>query len=286
MREGSKPARSLWYRASVRGLPSTHSSGTTPRAAKLSCDDRRLLFALHAAAEGGLLLIWREPEAGKAALLAGLAELGPEFKFPKRVLREAMAWLPSRDGAAVPSSPLLNGGAVGVEAGCRIAQYPVTVLPLAAPGGDRSAGATCGQADGRSGRTRRGRSCLLDRGAKTRRRAGLTRSVSGPGDRARGGRIRSPPGNRRRLGPNLPGCTRWLVRCPLRRGRSASVKRTRRRRIPAVTVLTRFVGSVVDSLVRSAAASSAPSFVECLHDRWLRGARLEKSWHRRHSRGN
>ena len=226
------------------------------------------MFALHAAAEGGLLLIWREPEAGKAALLAGLAELGPEFKFPKRVLREAMAWLPSRDGAAVPSSPLLNGGAVGVEAGCRIAQYPVTVLPLAAPAAIDLLAQLAGKRMVAPG-------VLVGDDlaywtAALKLAAGLvSRGQFLPGIvHVEGGyeaRWQPAPAGAELTRLHALACAMPASARALCLGKTDAPPQ-----IPAVTVLTRFVGSVVDSLVRSAAASSAPSFVECLHDRWLR----------------
>jgi superfamily II DNA or RNA helicase len=87
------------------------------------------MIVLHAAFPGDALLVWAEPEAGKKPLLDALAQLGSQFKYPKRAAAQAVAWLPTQDGRPLPSSALV-GEAPPTEEGCSLEPVPVSVLPL------------------------------------------------------------------------------------------------------------------------------------------------------------
>ena len=77
------------------------------------------------------LAVWVEPEAGKAALVEAVGELGLTLKFGKRIAKSALAWLPTLAGKPVPSTPLLVDGPLE-EGPYAIAPHTVTVLPLSA----------------------------------------------------------------------------------------------------------------------------------------------------------
>ena len=89
------------------------------------------MIVLHAAFYQDRLQVWVEPEAGKAALLAAVAELGAGFRYGKRAAGKAVAWLPTRQGKPVPSSALLSDASPSNEE-CSLAPSIVTTLPLRA----------------------------------------------------------------------------------------------------------------------------------------------------------
>ena len=89
------------------------------------------MIVLHAAFYQDRLLVWAEPEAGKPVLLAAVAELGAEFKYPKRAAGKAAVWLPARKGKPAPSSALLSNASPSNEE-CSLAPSIVTTLPLRA----------------------------------------------------------------------------------------------------------------------------------------------------------
>ncbi|MFN3325012.1 MAG: DEAD/DEAH box helicase [Bryobacteraceae bacterium] len=80
----------------------------------------------------GRLMLWAEPGASAAALLAAVAEFGFRPKFTRRHLHEAVAWLPTFEGRPAPSSELPDGGAISDEQ-CYLAPHVAEVLPLEAP---------------------------------------------------------------------------------------------------------------------------------------------------------
>lgn len=87
------------------------------------------MIVLHGAALENFLLVWREPEEGKAALVAAVTELGAGFKFPKCAVREATAWLPTRNGQPAPSSALVSEAPLSSDE-CHLAPAIVTALPF------------------------------------------------------------------------------------------------------------------------------------------------------------
>ncbi|HZV04396.1 MAG TPA: DEAD/DEAH box helicase [Gemmataceae bacterium] len=89
------------------------------------------MIVLHAAFREDRLLVWAEPEAKKAALLAAVTQLGTGLKFKLRDAHEAVAWLPTQDGQPAPSSALADGAAVP-DQDCYLAPHVVETLPLCA----------------------------------------------------------------------------------------------------------------------------------------------------------
>jgi SNF2 family DNA or RNA helicase len=87
------------------------------------------MIVLHAGFTAGQLLVWHEPEAGKAPLLAATNQLDSGLKFTRRDAGEAIAWLPTHDERVAPSSALADGDPLG-EGDCYLAPHAVTTLPL------------------------------------------------------------------------------------------------------------------------------------------------------------
>jgi len=87
------------------------------------------MIVLHAAFTGHRLMVWAEPDVGKTALLAAVAQLGTRLKFTRRDVHEVVAWLPTQDGRAAPSGALAGGTAIPDE-DCYLAPHIVEALPL------------------------------------------------------------------------------------------------------------------------------------------------------------
>src|SRR5271170_4690550 len=106
------------------------------------------MFVLHAAFRDGSLLLWGESseasntshartkkpvsawfDAGAAALAGAVRELGLAPGASIREARQAVAWLPSAGGHALPSSGLVSGEGTGSEE-AELAPWRVAVLPM------------------------------------------------------------------------------------------------------------------------------------------------------------
>ncbi len=209
------------------------------------------MLSLHAAFDAGSLLIWRAPEAGKKALLGTLTE--------KHSVVDATAWLPSHDGKPVPSSPLLGETPSGE---CTIAPCAIHAAALNA------------------------------REAIEFLTACIDKHMFAPGvlvgdDLTYWTRALQFAGGVVAHGQFLPGvkledrnyAARWIA-VPdvghlhaLSKAMPPSARAvTRGEREPdasAESVLTAFLGWIVDHMVRSSAASLKPRIVESVHDQWM-----------------
>jgi SNF2 family DNA or RNA helicase len=87
------------------------------------------MIVMRAAFHRDALLLWAEPEARKKGLIEAAAQLGADFKYPKRAVTEAVAWLPTREGRPLPSSALVGEAPAG-EKECYLAPAIVSVVPL------------------------------------------------------------------------------------------------------------------------------------------------------------
>lgn len=224
------------------------------------------MIVLHAAFYQDSLLVWQEPEAGKAALVAAVTQLGAQFKFPRRAAAEAVAWLPSRAARPAPSTALVAETPVPDDQ-CHISPSAVTVLPLRAPQAVDLLAACMGKHVAVPG-------VLIgeDLGywtAALKFAAGLV---------ARGQYL---PGLK---AENAGYAARWT---PVFAGADAARLHALARAMPpaaraltwkadgkepdaaAETVLAAFAGCIVDGLVRSSAAPERPRVLESIHDRWL-----------------
>jgi SNF2 family DNA or RNA helicase len=224
------------------------------------------MILLHAAFCPDSLLVWAEPEAGQAALLAAIAELGPEFRYPKRSAAEAVAWLPGRNGRPAPSSPLLGGEPVP-DGDCQLAAAGVTVLSLGAPqaisllaacAGKRmlAPGVLVGEDLAYWPAALRFAAGLVMRGQFL---PGLEPHHGGYAARWTAVLAGAEAGRLAALAKAMPPAARALTRHDAGQPPDTA----------AETVLARFVGFVLDGLVRLAAAESRPRAIESLHDRWV-----------------
>ena len=137
------------------------------------------MIVLHAAFSDRRLLLWAEPDAGKAGLVAAAAQLGAQRKFTQRDLHEAVAWLPTREGCIAPSG-LLAGDAPIPDEECYLAARGSDAAARR-PAGDRSPHGMRREADRRARRADWRRPGVLDRGHAFQRRAGPARPVpAGP----------------------------------------------------------------------------------------------------------
>ncbi len=214
------------------------------------------MLSLHAAFDTDSLLIWREPEGGKKALLEALGAKHP--------VADAMAWLPARDEKVVPSSPLLGDTPAGdgefqivpcaITAAALDARAAIAFLtacidkhmfaPRVLVGDDLTYWARALQFAG--GLVASGR--FLP-GVKLEGRAYAARWTpvfTGP-----------DIGHLHSLAKAMPPVARAVTRKPEEPDATAE------------SVLTAFMGWVVDHMVRSAAGSAKPRVVESVHDRWM-----------------
>jgi len=224
------------------------------------------MLVLHAAFLDDSLAVWLEPESGKAPLAGALGELGLTLSFAKRIARPAIAWLPTREGCAAPSSVLLSDAPL--EGTYEIAPHTVTILPLkgehaidflAASMGKRlaSPGLLIGDDLAYWAAALRYAAELVVRGQFL---PGVAQSEGGHAARWRPvcdparlhALAKAMPPAARALTQKAAGATQAGMPVPL----------------PAETVLTAFLESMVDALVR-ADAPSPPRVVESLHDEWL-----------------
>ncbi|HLK68815.1 MAG TPA: DEAD/DEAH box helicase [Bryobacteraceae bacterium] len=222
------------------------------------------MLALHGAFLDGDLCVWLEPESGKNALIQALGELGLVLKS-KRVGHSAMAWLPTSGGRPVPSSALMGDAAPGE---CRIAPHKVTVLPL-------SPHATVDLLSASADRKLAAPGLLIGEDLKywiaaLRFAAELvTRGQFLPSVSREEGELRArwlavhDTGRLHALTLAMPAAARALTDLQIEAAPET----------PAESVLAAFVESMVDTLVRDAAAVERPQAAESLHDRWLTGLR-------------
>jgi SNF2 family DNA or RNA helicase len=253
------------------------------------------MIVLHAAVCDESLLLWREPEEGKAALVAAVAEAGAGFKYPRRAVREAVAWLPAREQKPVPSSAMLADTPVA-DKDCYLAPAMVTVLPLSGRQAIDFLSATIGKrmvAPGvLAGEDLAYWAAALKFAAGLVTRGQLLPGVKHDGDGwracwtpviagAEAGRLHS-------LAKTMPASARALTFEPLAGRLGAHAERPRPviavnvessltgethdqpPETAAETVLRDFAGAVVDALVRASSSDAKPSAVESVHDRWMR----------------
>jgi len=224
------------------------------------------MIVLHAAFGEDSLRVWREPEAGKAALLAAIAELGAEFKYSKRAAGKAMAWLPTRAGQPAPSSALLVDAPLPDD-GCELAPAAVTALPLGAQPAIDLLAACAGKRMAAPG-------VLIGEDlvywtAALKFAAGLVmRGQFLPGLKAEQG------GYAARWTPVFAGADAArldaLAKAMPPAARALTEKASDRApETAAEGALAAFAGFIVDGLVRSSAAPARPRALESVHDRWL-----------------
>lgn len=226
------------------------------------------MLVLHAGFHAGALLVWREPEAGKPALLAAVGELGDSLRFSKRSAVEAFAWVPTRAGRPVPSTPLLNGGEPILEETCRLDPMPITALRLS-PAQAVAFLTSC------IGKRMIAPGVLLGEdliwwthavqfaGGLVNRGSFLP-SINREDGRyaARWFPVFSGPdaGRQHALAKAMPAAARAVT---LIAGSPAPDT-------PAETVVTEFAAAIVDELVRSSAAAIEHPSADSVHDRWMR----------------
>jgi len=215
---------------------------------------------LHAAFLDDSLAVWLEPEAGKAALADAVGELGLILKFAKRKARPALAWLPTSGGRPAPSSALLADAPP--DGACEIAPHTITILPLqgnyavdllAASVGKRlvSPGLLIGDDLAYWSAALRYAAELVVRGQYL---PGLAQNQGGYQARWR------PVTDASRLHA-LAKAMPPAARAVSDTGKDACAT-------PAETVLSEFLESMVDALVR-AATPAPPRAIESIHDQWL-----------------
>ncbi len=230
------------------------------------------MIALHAAFCPNALLVWREPEAGRAALLAALADLGADFTFPKRAARQAVAWIPARGGRPAPSNALLDDAASADE-GCSLAPSKVAVLPLearqaidllAACAGKRllAPGVLIGEDLSYWTAALRFAAGLVMRGQYL---PGLMPENGGFAARWTPVFAGSDAARLHALAKAMPSAARALTW-----EKAGDAPDT-----AAETVLSGFAGFAVDRLVRSSASTATPRAIESLHDRWIEALAAE-----------
>ena len=207
-----------------------------------------------------------EWDAEAASLLAIAAEAGVPIAGGKRATCDAVAWLPSRNGAPIPSEALLDDETASADAG-RLAPWTVTAVRL-----DMSRGigllATC------SGKRMLRPGLLVGADlsywtAALRFAAGLVmRGQFLPGVRSETGGIRArwqpviagpETARMHALAQAMPPAARAVV---MDAGDSPP-------QLPAQAALGRFLESAIDTLVRTAAEPRRYSSAESLHDRWM-----------------
>jgi len=224
------------------------------------------MFVLHAACLDDSLGVWLEPEAGKSALVDSVAELGLTLKFGKRIARPATAWLPTFDGQPVPSTGLLGEVPAGVR--FEIAPHPVTVLPLSARHAIDFVAACTGKhlvAPGLMiGDDLAYWSTALRFAAELVMRGQFLPTVAHHEDTWSARWLPVFDSTRlHALSTAMPPAARALT-----------WKNTTPPDTPAETVLTAFVGSIVDTLVCDS-AEAKPRQVDSLHDQWLNALTAE-----------
>ena len=224
------------------------------------------MIALHAAFDEDQLIVWVEPESGKAALLNAVAQAVTEFKFPKRALQQAAAWLPSQGGQPLPSSPLLNG-TPALKGTSILQRFVVTALPLSVQQAVDLLGSMYGQTDPLTRCSGGRRSRILDSRCAVRCGVGNARSVSA---RLENGIPRVCGAmDAGFAGPDASRLTALAKAMPPSARALTSAGATQAPEAAAESVLASFVGMVVDWLVRSSNISTKPVAVESIHDRWL-----------------
>lgn len=219
------------------------------------------MLILHAAFLDDSLAVWLEPDSGKAALAGALGELGLTLNFAKRIAKPGIAWLPTCGGRAAPSSALLSDAPP--EGACEIAPHTVTVVPLedeyaigvlAASIGKRlvSPGLLIGDDLAYWAAALRYAAELVVRG----------QFLPGVAQREGGYAARWRPvcdaARLHALAKAMPPAARALTQKAATQPPEA----------PAETVLTAFLESIVDALVR-ADAPSRPVSVQSMHDQWM-----------------
>ena len=222
------------------------------------------MIILHAAFRDGRLLVWLEPDAGKAALVAAVVRLGTDLKFSRRNVHEAVAWLPTQEGRPAPSGALADSAAIPGEE-CYLAPHVVAVLALDAQQAIGLLGACAGKRVAVPG-------VLIGDDL-----AYWTAAVRfGAGLALRGqflpGLIRENGGWAARWTPMVTGAdaTRLeaLAKAMPPCARSVAWEtEDKEPDTPAHTVLLAFAGFIVDALVRSASPQQ-PHAMDSLHDRW------------------
>ena len=230
------------------------------------------MIVLHAAFCQDRLQVWAEPEAGKAALLATVAELGAGFRYGKRAAGKAVAWLPTRQGKPVPSSALLSDASPSNEE-CSLAPSIVTTLPLRAAQAVDLLAACVGKRmpapsvligedlaywtaalHFAAGLVTRGRFLPGLQGENNDYAARWTPVFAGPELGRLHALAKAMPPAARALTPEVDD----------------TVPDT-----PAETVLAAFAGILLDALVRASAVQAKPRVLESIHDRWLQALTAE-----------
>ncbi len=214
------------------------------------------MLSLHAAFDTDSLLIWREPEGGKKALLEALAE--------KRAVVDAMAWLPARDEKVVPSSPLLGDIPAG-DGEFQIVPCAITAAALGAREAIEFLTACIDKHMFAPGLlagddlTYWTRALQFAGGLVARGRFLPGVKLEGRDYAARWTPVSTGPdvGHLHSLAKAMPPVARAVTR------------KAEEPDATAESVLTGFIGWVVDHMVRSAAGSTKPRVVESVHDRWM-----------------
>lgn len=225
------------------------------------------MIVLHASFCEDRLLLWREPEEGKAALPAAVAELGAGFKPAQRAAGEAVAWLPMSEGRPAPSTALLVGSDPPND-DCYLAPSIVSVLPLDAQQTIDLLAACAGKRMAAPG-------ILIGEDlaywtASLSFAAGLvTRGQFLPGLKSENG------GHAARWMPVFIGADAARLHAlakampPAARALTWETSGEEPPVVAAEPLVAAFTGFVADGLVRSSAAPAKPRALESIHDRWL-----------------
>ena len=214
------------------------------------------MLSLHAAFDTDSLLIWREPEGGKKALLEALGAKHP--------VADAMAWLPARDEKVVPSSPLLGDTPAGdgefqivpcaITAAALDARAAIAFLTACIDKHMFAPGVLVGD-----DLTYWARALQFAGGLVASGRFLPGVKLEGRAYAARWTPVFTGPdiGHLHSLAKAMPPVARAVTR------------KTEEPDATAESVLTAFMGWVVNHMVRSATGSAKPRVVESVHDRWM-----------------